>query len=118
MTQIVGIIDQSVVSLLSLSIAPGTPILLGDSNLQHMKDSHPGDFQKYYSQLEAILANPDYVNLNPIDGSIKYIKQLSDQVVVGVRISGSGKAFARTIFVFPQWKFDQYMSGGYLKPYK
>ncbi|WP_021168133.1 hypothetical protein SOV_51310 [Sporomusa ovata DSM 2662] len=118
MADIVGYIDSKVVSLLSLPISPGTPILLGESNIEHMKSEHPVDFEKYFSSLSAILAEPDFINLNPRDNSIKYIKQLDENVVVGVRISSKGKAFARTLFVFPPWKFEQFMTGGYLMEYK
>lgn len=118
MAEIVGYINETVISLLGLNLPPNTPIFLGQSNIQHMMESHPDDFAKYFNHLKLILDCPDYVNLNPKDNSIKYIKRLNENVVVGVRISSKGKAFARTIFVFPPWKFNQYMVGGYLKEYK
>ncbi|MBO6245931.1 MAG: hypothetical protein J6N55_06595 [Anaerovibrio sp.] len=114
-TRQVGIIDDKTIQLLGLNIAPGTPILLGDSNIAHMKDTHPEDYEKYFSSLETILAAPDYVNLNPKDGSIKYIKTIDKHVVVGVRVSTKGKAFARTIFTIEEWKLKKYESAGYLK---
>ena len=114
-TRRVGTIDKKTIELLGLSIAPDTPILLGESNINHMKESHPEDYEKYFSSLEVILATPDYVNLNPRDGSIKYIKTIDEHVVVGVRVSTKGKAFAHTIFTIEEWKFKQYADGGYLK---
>lgn len=114
-TRQVGTIDEKTIMLLGLDITPGTPILLGESNITHMRESHPEAYEKYFSNLEAILSAPDYVNLNPKDGSIKYIKTLDDHVVIGVRVSTKGKAFARTIFTIEEWKFNQYADGGYLK---
>lgn len=111
----VGIIDGKTIQLLGLDIDTGTPIMLGESNIRHMKESHPEAFAKYFPHLESILSEPDYVNRNPKDGSIKYIKQMEDCVVVGVRISLKGTILARTIFTFEEWKFKQYMDGGYLK---
>ena len=113
--RVVGHIDEKTVQLLGISAKPGTPILLGDTNYRHMQESHPEAFEKYFCHLEDILAAPDYVNLNPRDGSIKYLKQIDEYVVVGVRVSGRGNAYARTIFVFEDWKFQQYSRGGYLK---
>lgn len=113
--KLVGRIDAETVRLLNLDISPDTPIFLGLSNYHHMETSHPDAFAKYFQYLEDILACPDYVNRNPRDGSIKYIKQISEYVVVGVRVSTKGIAFARTIFTFEQWKFEQYQRGGYLK---
>ena len=118
MADVIGYINEKVVSLLDLSILPGTPILLGQSNIEHMQKRHPEAFKKYFEKLENILSKPDYVNINPKDNSIKYIKQIDTNVVVGVRISNKGTAFARTLFVFPPWKFEQYKVGGYLKEYK
>ena len=80
-----------------------------------MQESHPEAYNKYFNMLENILSAPDYVNLNPKDGSIKYIKTIDEHVVVGVRVSTRGNAFARTIFTFEDWKFQQYANGGYLK---
>jgi len=114
-TRQVGTIDEKTITLLGLNVAPGAPILLGESNIAHMKESHPEAYEKYFSSLEEILAAPDYVNLNPRDGSIKYIKTIDEHVVVGVRVSTMGKAFARTIFIIEEWKFKQYADGGYLK---
>lgn len=114
-TRQVGIIDEKTVNLLGLTIAPGTPILLGESNIQHMKESHPEAYGKYFAMLEDILSTPDYVNLNPKDKSVKYIKTIDEHVVVGVRVSTRGNAFARTIFTFENWKLQQYADGGYLK---
>ena len=56
------------------------------------------------------------MNLNPEDGSIKYIKRILGNVAVGVRVSAGGIAFARTIFIVEAWKLRQYEAGGYLKP--
>jgi len=114
-TRKVGVIDAETVRLLALDITPGTPIYLGETNYRHMETSHPDTFEKYFCYLEDILASPDYVNRNPRDGSIKYIKRISEYVVVGVRVSMRGKVFARTIFTFTDEKFDQYKRSGYLK---
>lgn len=114
-TRQVGTIDEKTINLLGLSLPAGMPILLGESNINHMRESHPDAYEKYFSHLEDILARPDYVNLNPRDNSIKYIKTIDTHVVIGVRVSTKGKAFARTIFTFEDWKFRQYAEGGYLK---
>lgn len=118
MAKIVGYIDAQIIAKLELIVAPGTPILLGESNITHMRQSHPDAFDKYFDKLTDILSSPDYINKNPQDGSIKYIKRLEDHVVVGVRISAQGKVFARTIFIFTESKMQQYLQGGYVVEYK
>ena len=95
----VGQIKQNVITLLGLTIAPGIPICIGNTNIDHMKASHPEDFAKYFCEIENILANPDYVIPNPKDkGSLQYIKNLDVKVMVPIRPSGSGKFFARSVY--------------------
>jgi len=95
----VGQMKQNVITLLGLTIAPGAPILIGDTNIDHMKASHPEDFAKYFCEIENILANPNYVIPNPNDkGSLQYIKNLDVKVTVPIRPSGGGKYFARSVY--------------------
>jgi hypothetical protein len=54
-----------VIELLQLSLAPGTPIFLGESNIEHMKNEHPEAHEKYFSQLSAILSAPTFVAKHP-----------------------------------------------------
>ena len=81
-----------------LSVAPGTPIFIGQTNIDHMKASHPADFEKYFSCLEEILANPDWVIPDPEGGGIQFVRQIDTRVIVAVRASGSG-AFSRLLCV-------------------
>jgi hypothetical protein len=72
---IVGRINKRVIELLDLNeIEPGLPILLGESNIQHMQASHPYDYEKYRKYLSEILSNPTYVAKHPKKDSIEYIK--------------------------------------------
>ena len=96
MTQI-GEISQRVIDLLQLDIEAGTPIYIGDSNLKHMRKSHPKDFKKYGSRLERILSEPDYVGLYD-DNSIEYIKAFGMYIKVAVRITQGGEYYARTLY--------------------
>lgn len=107
--------DDLMTEIMKLDWSEFEQLVLGETNYKHMETSHPDAFGKYFCYLEDILASPDYVNRNPRDGSIKYIKRINEYVVVGVRVSTRGTAFARTIFTFTDEKFDQYKRSGYLK---
>lgn len=108
--KIVGKIDEKVINLLGLSVQPDTEIYLGDSNVSHMKQDHYDDFQKYFGDLESILASPDYVALHPSNGSIEYIKVLADHVLVAIRVTSGGLWYARTLFAMSPEKVKRYMS--------
>ncbi|MCB6992207.1 transposase [bacterium 210820-DFI.6.37] len=98
----IGKIDRRVINLLNLSVSPDTPIYIGDSNIQHMKSSHPKDYAKYNSNISDILNSPDYVATNPKDGSIEYVKEFKiddEYVKVAVRVSGKGTYYARSMYI-------------------
>lgn len=118
----VGKIDDVVISVLNLSLDPETPIFLGESNLQHMKNEHPEDFEKYGDQLEDILTSPDYVAKHPNKDSIEYIKVFYDEtqqenVLVAVRASQRGIYYARSLFVMNDEKVKKYKAKNALNKY-
>ena len=118
----VGKIDDIVISILNLSIDPDTPIFLGETNLEHMKNEHPEDFEKYGDKIEEIINNPDYVAKHPKKDSIEYIKkyydkQKQDYVLVAVRASSSNIYYARTLFVMNDVKVKKYKAKNALKKY-
>lgn len=43
----VGQFSSHIINLLELDIEVGTPIYISDTNIEHMKSSHPNDFIKY-----------------------------------------------------------------------
>jgi hypothetical protein len=119
----VGEIKGIVISVLSLSLDPDTPIFLGETNLEHMKSEHPADFEKYGGKLAEILANPDYVAKHPNKDSIEYIKKFYDEekedyVLVAVRASKIGMYYARTLFVMGDEKVGKYRAKDALKEIK
>lgn len=110
----IGYLSQDVINMLKLTLPAGLPIMIGDGNIQHMQDSHPDDYEAYGAFVEEIIAAPDFVTVNPGDGSIRYIKKISEIVHVGVRASGNGKLFARTVFKITEEKLQLYASSGKL----
>lgn len=113
----VGKISQRVIDLLGLSVKPETPIYLGKTNIEHMKNKHPGDFAKYFQELENIIALPDYIAKHPKDGSIQFIKIIDVHVLVGIRVSSKGKFFVRSIYGITQRRFENYNKAGTIKKY-
>lgn len=43
----VGKLNKKVIKLLSLEYKKEISIILGDSNIEHMKRQHPNDYEKY-----------------------------------------------------------------------
>ena len=120
MNKQIGIINKRVIELLNLEYNEELPIILGESNINHMKKEHPADFEKYFDNIEEIVNFPTYIAKNPNQGSIEYIKEykINDEfVLVAVRVSNKGTMFARTLFVMTDKKKEKYLSKGYAIKY-
>ena len=115
---IVGVITESVINALGLSVAPDTPILIGQSNIAHMMNKHLEEYIKYGGYIRDIISKPDYVGINPGDESIEYVKDFpinGDYVKVAVRVANSGEYFARSIYILNPDKVQSFLFHGSLK---
>lgn len=94
----IGKIKDDVINVLGLSIDAGTPIFIGDSNINHMIKKHPKDYNEYGKYITDIIDKPDYVGYNFKNDSIEYVKEFSvnnEFVKVAVRVTIQGNFFAR-----------------------
>ncbi|MCX8002613.1 MAG: PBECR2 nuclease fold domain-containing protein [Anoxybacillus mongoliensis] len=119
----VGVINQQVIQKLGLHITENTPIMLGKTNIEHMKSEHPNDFRKYFKYLPDILSAPDYIAKHPNKTSIEYIKTFYDEdkkdyVLVAVRASNNNVFYARSLFVMSDEKIEKYRRKGALIKYE
>lgn len=121
MNRQIGKVSKKVIELLELEYDEELPIILGDTNIEHMKRQHPIDYDKYGKDIQEIIRKPTYVAKNPNQGSIEYIKEykIEDEfVLVAVRISNKGTMFAKTLFTMTERKKNIYLKNGYAKKYE
>lgn len=114
----VGKLSTKVATVLGLMQRKNQPIVLGESNIRHMKETHPKEYEKYGKYIPQIISNPDYVGLNARDDSIEYVKEFkvdNDFVKVAVRLAGDGKLFARSIYVLKPSRVQNSIKTGKLK---
>lgn len=115
--QRIGCFSAAVIQALNLEIKPGTPIYIADTNIEHMKTSHPADFEKYGADIASIIANPDYVGKNVADGSIEFTKEYclnDDFVKVAVRVSLHNTYYARSMYVLNPNRVRNFIAKGTL----
>lgn len=120
MNRQIGKVNKKVIKLLGLNYDEELPIILGDTNIEHMKRQHLSDYEKYGQNIQDIIENPTYVARNPNQGSIEYIKEYkvnNEFVLVAVRISNKGTMFAKTLFTMTERKKNIYLKNGYAKKY-
>lgn len=114
----IGYISQDIIDLLELDVAAGTPIYIGESNIEHIKNRHPYEYQKYYPYIKEIISSPDFVGKNPSDGSISYVKifQLDKEYIrVAVRVTSSGTPYAKSLHLLSTCNAERYIERGTLK---
>lgn len=116
--KIIGYISKDVIKTLGLNISPDTPVFIGESNIEHIKNRHPYEFDKYYKDISIIINSPDYVGINPKDDSILFVKLYNvdgEYVRVAVKIASGGKYFARTLHSLSTCNAERYLEKGTLK---
>lgn len=116
--QVIGYISQLVIDTLNLKIRPNTPVFIGESNIDHIKNRHPYEYDRYYKDIGMIINSPDYVGINPRDDSILFVKLYKVQgeyVRVAVKTISSGKCFAKTLHSLSTCNAERYLKKGTLK---
>lgn len=116
--EIVGYISQAVIKTLNLELNPNTPVFIGKSNIEHIKNRHPYEFDKFYRDIGLIINSPDYVGLNPKDDSILFVKLYrvnGEYIRVAVRIASNSKCFAKTLHSLSTCNAERYIEKGTLK---
>ncbi len=116
MNKEIGKITKDIISLLNLPEKGEKPIFIGNGNIEHIKNTHPKDFEKYGDNIENIIANPTYLARNEKKNSIEFIKAYKvdeDFVLVAVRVSNRGVHFVRTMYVMAREKVEKYFKHNY-----
>ncbi len=114
-------ITQAVIDALGLQCDINTPVYIGDSNITHMQQKHPEDYEKYKDFIPVIINTPDYVGTNHADNSIEYVKTFTindEYVKVAVRVAASGRYYARSMYVLNTNRVKNFIKKGTLKAIK
>jgi hypothetical protein len=114
----IGIITKEVIEVLKLNLRYETPICIGESNYRHMLEKHKSDFIKFGVYIGNIIANPDFVGINPIDNSLEYVKKYKVEnyfVKVAVRVSGKGNYFVKSMYSIQEYRVKKFLDMGRLK---
>ena len=111
-------ISKQIIDILNLNLPPNTPVYIGASNIEHIKNRHPYEFDKYYQDISRIINNPDYVGLNPKDNSILMVKlfQIDNEYIrVAVKVTSKNICYAKTLHLLSSCNAERYLEKGTLK---
>lgn len=115
--QDVGRIDQETIDLINKKLGKDLPIvpsaiIIGPTNIEHIKDVHKFTYDNYLDEIPNIIADPDYIALHPSGKSIEYIKKYDDNVLVAVRLRSRGPLWVKSCFTIEDFKLEQYIKSG------
>ncbi|WP_257847211.1 PBECR3 domain-containing polyvalent protein [Veillonella faecalis] len=114
----IGKFSKKIIDLLNLDIPENTEIYIGNQNREHMEKKHSHDYYYYHHLLPNIIENPDYVGIEPKNNSIEYIKEVSIDpnviIKIAIRVSSNGKYFVRTMYNISDHKIQSALNKGYL----
>jgi hypothetical protein len=115
--QIVGSIDQNTIDLInnklgkSIGVVP-SDIIIGPTNIEHIKNSHKDVYDNYLDEIPNVIANADYITIHPSGKSIEYIKECNPNLLVAVRVKSIGPLWVKSFFTIEDFKLKQYISSG------
>lgn len=114
----IGKFSKKIIDLLNLDIPENTEIYIGNQNREHMEKKHSHDYYYYHHLLPNIIENLDYVGIEPKNNSIEYIKEVSIDpnviIKIAIRVSSNGKYFVRTMYNISDHKIQSALNKGYL----
>lgn len=110
-------ISQDVINLLDLKLENNTPILIGKSNIEHIKNRHPYEYDKYFSDIQNILNNPDYIGMSPREESIMFVKEYevdSEYIRVAIKVTANKNCYVKTLHLLSTCNAERYLEKGTL----
>ncbi|MHB0886008.1 MAG: PBECR3 domain-containing polyvalent protein [Bacillota bacterium] len=116
--QQVGYLTGQSIDLVALYGIGPRPIWIGPSNVEHMRNEHPGDFRRFFAYIPLILQEPHFMSARPSTGSIEYVRVFNEPqqaVLVAVRASRSGVLYVRSLYAISWGKLFSYLRSGVMK---
>ena len=119
--QHIGVLKNTVGKALGLRQTEDIPVYIGPTNIAHIQNKHPKDYEKYGKYISDIVTSPDYAAINTKDQSIELVKEFvidREHVKVAVRVSDNGIYFARSLYILNERRVENFIQKGTLKSIK
>ena len=112
----IGFIKGTIKSKLNISTNTDK-IFISNGLTKHLEKRNHQNMFKYLNEIENIIKNPDYIGINPREKetSLEYVKILSDNVLVGIKLDMKNDYFyVETIHEISNLKLNQRIKNGRL----
>lgn len=112
----IGKIDKEKFKLISKDITT-EEVILTDRQIEHIKERHPDDYERYFKYFSKIIENPDYIikDINPNTGFL--LKEFIEdnkrfQLILRLHTSKDNPNYKNSIITFlkvSKKKYQQYL---------
>ena len=112
----VGRIDKDIYKCITEDIVTDE-VIITDNQIQHIKERHPDDYERFSSYLSEIIADPDYILEANKPNTAFVLKQIEKdgvnfQLILRLQTSQDPKGYKNSIITFlkiEQRKWDKYL---------
>lgn len=100
----VGKIDKEIYKCITENIVT-EEVIITDERIQHIKDRHPNDYERYYSYLKEIVEQPEYIVETSKPNTALILKEFTDgeeqfKTVLRLTTSTDNPNFKNSIITF------------------
>ncbi len=112
----IGKIDKNKFSLISKDITTDE-VILTDKQVEHIKERHPNDYERYFKYFKKIIENPDYIIKDKKPNTGFLLKEFTEddkrfQLILRLHTSKDEKEYKNSIITFlkvSEKKYNQYL---------
>ena len=94
----------------------GLSVFQSDGLRKHISKRHP-ECIKYIGTIPSIVSDPDYIGINPNENGVSFelVKNISDNVQLGIKLDSSGNFFyVATLYTITNAKLQRNIQNGRL----
>lgn len=92
-------------------------VILTDKQVEHIKERHPNDYERYFKYIKSIVENPDYIIRDTKPNTGFLLKEFLEddkrfQLILRLQTSGDISGYKNSIITFlkiSEKKYNQYL---------
>lgn len=103
---IAGKIDRNIYKCITEDIITDE-VIITDERIQHIKDRHPNDYERFYSYIPEIILNPDYIIEANKAATAVILKEIKDcgerfKLVLKIAVKSDPAEYKNSVITFWQ----------------
>ena len=102
--QLVGKIDRDIYSCITEDIVT-EDVIITEERIEHIKERHPNDYERFYCYLPEIISSPDYIVDANKPNTAVILKEVGEQgerfkLVLRIKVQGDPQEYKNSIMTF------------------